>query len=427
MSNSRSREVRRLEDQCARARNVVADLFCESVVTFDDDPSLVAWGQYLDLRRRRLSRQYGIYGIASGMQVLAWHEADVHRALLERAARTLPLHVDKACPEGEGVRRYFTEKGDLNVVYKVAALVDAVRPDSATLSGSHPAVVRLLDMRHPGGGWSEFRSVGLDHLHGPKVHATACALLALSRFTDIRDGVECREAAEWLARHADPDVLSIATLAMCSMVLRSYADSDGVSRRVDAAACGCLRAVLEWATRSAPEDVLRALEATEYLLPKPDMVPPLDNERHEFTFLIYSPHCLAALTLMRTPTAARDPHARRFVLEVVRVVAKRICDSGSFIAAGRTVVSSVEHMWIYRLLREFQHWDPYPSRFTVLLDWLTRLLRPSRWVTMGALSVAAWVLLSQSGSILSGLLLTALTTVLLTVVTTLIYDDIFYR
>lgn len=426
-----SREIAQLLRKCVLARNVIAQAFVDSVVNPSEEGQLAAWGQYLDLRQRGISRQYGIYGTTAGIQVLAMHDAQVHAELVSTAEAILPLTgSDTSDTEARKIRDYFTQK-DLQVTYKVTALVDAIRPDLESLQGRHPAIERLLEMRHRGGGWPDFRSASLDGFHGPKVHATAVALLSLSRFPDVRASDDCREAVEWLARHVEPDFCSIATLAICYLAFIRCASGDNASKEVHSALARCGRAVLGWAAKSAPEDVRRALEATEYLLPKhDDGAPaklPLGNKDHDFRFLLYSPHCLAALALMEMRPRSAGPRVRRYVIGVVSEVASRTCDTGSFIAAGRSAVSSVEHLWIYRTLREFQDWCEQVGPVQVLRDWVWRLAAPRRWVTITACVLAAWVILSQSASLVAGIVLTAITTVSLTVLSTVVYDEIFGR
>jgi hypothetical protein len=345
--------VRQLANQ---ARNTIVERFLKAQVRPKGHQHLVAWGQYLDLQQIRLSDQFGIYGTSAGVQVLALHD-ELHNDLWRKALRILPMERsvnsgDPADAPADLVRRYFVEKNDLKVVHKVAALVDVVSPGVDVVPGrSYYVVERLLALRLRGGGWPDLRTRTLESYTTSKVHATACALFALARLPDVRSGPEWHEAVTWLARNLTADLQSIATLSICVLALSAGpASPDPVSENLRAT---CLQAVREWSERAAPKDVLRALEATEYLVPGRDSRAPLAD--HEFTFLLYSPHCLAALALLRSDLSREDVLSD-YVIEVVRVVAQTVCQRQAFVAAGRTLVSSVEHLWIYRLLHAFESW-----------------------------------------------------------------------
>jgi hypothetical protein len=174
--------------------------------------------------------------------------------------------------------------------------------------------------------------------------------------------------------------------------------------------------------RAAAADVRRALEATEYFVPpKHKLRPPLVNDDHKFMFLLYSPHCLAALALMRPPVGVElSTRSRRFVIDVVRTVADGIRERGSFTAAGRTVISSVEHLWLYRLLTAFQRWHPRVSRRSAWADWMNRRPVP-RWGSLAVAAAAVVAVWAYSGSVLAAAA-SAVVAVLVNLVTNLIWS-----
>jgi hypothetical protein len=83
------RALHDVKESCLLARNAIAKLFVDNVVRPRADVRMVAWGQYLDLQRRGLSKQYGIYATSAGVQVLGMHGRDIHSELLEAAYRSL--------------------------------------------------------------------------------------------------------------------------------------------------------------------------------------------------------------------------------------------------------------------------------------------------------------------------------------------------
>jgi hypothetical protein len=421
----RAEEVERLKSSCRDARNIIAEMFVSTIARPNGAGSLVAWGQYLDLRRRNLSQQYGIYGTSSGLQVLAMHDPTVYRTIIEAAAGTLPLVAANVSDVARPIHQYFLDKGDLNVVYKVAALADAVRPDLDDVPDPHDVVRALLDLRTQGGGWGYFRRPELDEFQSPNVHATSTALLALGRFSIFRASPDRTEALTWLARNVNTSSLSISTLSMILLALELLSDVESEPPDIAGLRRNCRSVVTNWARRSAAEDTKRTIEATEYLIPKPRADTPLDNYEHEFVFMVYLPHCLAALALMKVGNI-RDRHVRRYIVSVVRIVADHICSARSFVAAGRNLESSVEHLWIYRLLREFERFQPYEKITDVVWDWVREAFTRRQVLVTLTIIFALYGILTKFAPLAVALLVVpVIVTFMINIVSMRFYEDMF--
>ncbi len=376
-----------LQDRCRKACARLAQQYLERAVRPPEDPELRAWGQYLFSVRREfdpeLGAQYGIFGTAAGVEVLATEGAGKFGPVLLRACKVLPAvpapqaarvvpgpgvapRTDTTTAGDSGgttdIHRRFTVKGDLLVTAKLCALLDAAVAvaSGVDLRGSlacDPALVagELLSLRSPEAGWPDHGGPEGEYRE-PNAHATAIALLSLSRTRSLDDeqmaGTE--EAIAWLdGPAAGLQDQAVATLAMAHMAVAAlrdrYQDPKAVSAHHSAVLNTCRQGLLDWIRTTRPAEVRRSLEGTEFRLP-----PSADKEPGrgpDFDFLLYLPHCLVALACVASPELLRNGRARRFALGVAGVVAEEAIAKGYFVAAGRGLVATVEHLWLYRLLR----------------------------------------------------------------------------
>jgi hypothetical protein len=398
-----TREIRQLREACAKSRQLIADKFLNNVVTPSSNSALRAWGQYLELRGRGIrpvSTQFGIYGTSAGVQVLSLMSPATYQQIIDAASGTLPL-IAATVSDGS-IYDYFQSKGDLCVVYKVAAIVDAYQPGKVDIDDIPASVVELLSLRRDGVGWPDFLKHGLEEFQDASAHATATALLSLTRFTKVRAGQAFREAVAWL-ENVDVNSLSIATLSLILLALHSAGGAETRTRGTDELMKKCRSVLVSWASRAVPEDVRRSIEALEYLLPKPSITTPLDESEQEFTFLLYMPHCLAAIALMAEGGDRHRYRVRRYLISVVREITQRMAQRGSFVVAGRNLVSAVESLWIFRLLARFEKYEPFSSYGGAMSDWLMRQVTPKRTAIVLPLAAGASLAAGIAGSWVSSL------------------------
>jgi hypothetical protein len=427
MTRIQAKELVQLKELSRQARIVIAKTFADYPVHPNNNRGLIGWGQYLDLRRKQLSEQFGIYGTSAGLQILSMHNPNLYSELIDGARLILPLVTPQPPDAADDIHDYFRRKGDLQVTYKVAALADAYRPELETVNDTIPVAETLADLRSQGGGWGYFRRPDLDEFEHPNVHATATALLALGRFSTFRESAACSEALDWLADNVDTSALSISTLAIIIMALQLVSGVDEQRMNIRQLRDKCERVVVDWAHRSVPEDTKRIVEATEYMLPKPHADAPLQNIEQEFIFMIYLPHCLAALALAKSKTF-NDGRTRRYVISVARSIATEICTTGAFVAAGRNLMSSVEHLWFYRFLKEFEVYEPYETRGDVVKDWIQRSFHPRRLSTTLAIVLIIFAISNRfAPAAVTLLLLPIAISFVINIASNMVYDDIFHR
>jgi hypothetical protein len=379
---------------------------------------LYAWGQYLEMRgptsEQSLGNQYGIYGTAAGIQILALHSLTRYKTVVSRSARILPLvlrNLDEACMP---IQRKFIAKGDLDVVYKLCALLDVATTLEATSRefdvDRSAAIARLLEIRIPQSGWPDYKSD--DDYLGPNPHATAVALFAISKADLDQDSIDaCREALCWLSDEAAIRKQSVATLSMIIMAIANLNEDRQVASQLSLPQVlslqgKCETAIKEWIQSSSPSEVQRSLEGTEYWLP-PGAPTPNAAAGARFTFLLYIPHCLATLAAISSPRLRKSYSIRQYIFGIISFVTEELANQGCFIAAGRSMVSTVEHLWLYRMLHEFEKQTFYASRLRSFVDTVRNQTR-QRWpiTTAGAI---ATICLVVAASITDGRLQLALT------------------
>lgn len=439
-NKSRVLSIETLRRASETARAAISSKCIGGMIRPPEDPRAYAWGQYLEIRGRSvqigLGKQYGIYGTSAAVQILAMQSSASHRDLILWGSRVLPLVQRASDATYHQLHEKFEKKGDLSTVYKLCSLLDAATV-LEPLSGSdgfeidRAGILReLLNMRLPDAGWPDFKS-DTSEWQGPNTHATAVALLALSKgVLSVETEAACRESLTWFCEQP-LEKQSIATLSMLTM---TYANLTSTSASTSQFLQGRLRTlyrrceglVNEWVNASFPDEVQRSLEGIEYWLP-----PAAAKERNamgvNFTFLLYLPHVLAASAVLASPRLRNRYICRQYVLGVVDRVATELNSQGCFIAAGRSMVSTVEHLWLYRLLHDFEARALYSGKMQAFFDHL-RYHATRRWpiaILVSMLTVAlavATALASGEAQVALGAVSAIVLTIVATILTTLLID-----
>jgi hypothetical protein len=392
----------------SNARAAIVAKCRRGIVHPGDNEAVCAWGQYLEIRghpvQQPLSNQYGIYGTSAAVQMLAMHGGN--RNLVLSGSRVLPLVLSDPDGINASLHDRFVRKQDLLVIFKLASLLDAANclEEFGVPEGHHvdkPALVRsLLALRRQSEGWPDYKS---DHeWQGSNTHATAVAVLALSKRDMMPEALSaCREAFEWFYNDEPLAKQSVATLSMLTMAMASPSLGMKAKRKgsipgnIVALQKECERLVCDWIGNNAPTEVQRSLDGTEYWLP-PNSTTERNADGGRFTFLLYLPHILVSLAVFSSPRLRSTYAARRFVLAVVHRVTREINQQGCFIAAGRSMVSTVEHLWLYRLLHEFETKGLYDHEIVLIIDHI-RLFARRRWPTTALALLLVLALAVASG------------------------------
>lgn len=336
--------VRRLQGKANEAKRKIGELFTGALITIDREGC--GWGQFLD--ERRTNDQHGIYGTSSGVQVLTLLGYPETNEIMVGASKVLQR-------AREQDSRFF-RKGDLSVIYKICHLADAAHPGYEETDDD--VMEEIVDKMLPGQGWGEYFSTA-DRDPEPKVISTALALLSLRRYRPFRSDPKCRQAVQWLCSNIGDNPpqrlweLGISVLALCE-----YRDV-GVH-------ITNFRSTLETCEERLIQ-LTRVRKKTQIGL----------SEAHNYSvswggcrvnrYLWFLPDCIAALAFLRLDCPLR---ARSYLLRVVDYFASKVVENG-FAGAVSGRLSSVDHLWIFRLLNEFASRSPDtlvpPSNFRWLV------------------------------------------------------------
>ena len=388
-----------LARRLAGAKHAIASKVCR----FHDKDASPGWGQYLN-DHRNTKVHTGIFGTTAALEILAETDRAEYAADIESALPTLPLLVDGDAGEGtiaREIRDKYIGKDDLAVTHKVAALLDAAlsleRSGHTAVRASdsvRSAVESLLSLRPSQTGWPDCSMPNL----GSSKHATAAALLSLSRVTDeqSRDGIATalRETVK-VYDHSDFPNLGISTTAMLLMALSNFEENGHFRDELvlwSEIKSAAEASVLAWIITAPSSGVRRTLEATEYASPdkaEADNAPA--NGR--WSFLLYLPHVVAAQAVLMSPTLREDRRARVFVLGVLSILTDSLIVTGQFVPGGRSLISTVEQLWIFRLLVVFEksHKTLYSRRW--LRTWDEFALRGFGAKTMAVIPAVVAVVL----------------------------------
>lgn len=361
-----------LQERVGEAQRRIVELFQNGQITMSQ--GLKAWGQFLDSSRD--NTQHGIYGTSAGVQVLT---QDGLGAVVQNSADFLQDQFTDPLSE-------FSRKGDFSITYKLCYVAEAYDVTATDIDPSVAVMDALIARRIPKQGWGDFYSSADACDLYASILATAASLLALSRYTQFRASKECKEAVLWLAARATqdgdrrPHEMALAALALAEQKRLGPAIVG-----LDEAVAVLERKLSNWSA-AAKKDGLDLSETHHFSIQ-------FDGRRTN-KYLFFIPHCLVALALLRLRSRSRV--ARRYVLTAVQYFAERILSASAFKPRTTQKVSSVDHLWIFRLLKEFADRpavEMVPSR---LLQWSAAPRWAQYALTLGTLALGVTAALSAT-------------------------------
>ena len=116
-------------------------------------------------------------------------------------------------------------------------------------------------------------------------------------------------------------------------------------------------------------------------------------------YLFFLPDCLAALAFLKWESPKR---ARRYVLNVVNFFAKEVIEKNGFLSVSRNHACTVDHLWIYRLLREVESKEvrdllPQPYYVWSTMPFLARILTSLVFLIVGCIGFYYTLLAREPG------------------------------
>jgi hypothetical protein len=293
-----------------------------------------AWGQFFEDVREH--KQYGVYGTGAGIQVLLMAGHGSQHRYIVGARKVLVEAFTNHTPEN----RFFSQH-HFDRLYKLSSLVEQECADHDRVEALSPAIEELISRILPDHGWGDFYNSESDKDVESKITPTASALLALRKYRGFRESSACEDAVACLCRRLREKARpALYELALGSLALIEYASVKERVSDYDVTKNSTQQRLMRWVKgRKAIE--LGADESRHYPTS-------LDGTRGN-EYLFFLPDCLAALVLLKSGSPTRT---RRYVLEVTRFFVKQIIEKGGFLSVSRNKVSTVDHLWIYRLLKE---------------------------------------------------------------------------
>lgn len=385
-------------EQARQARGAIESLFVNDVIAQSD--SMWAWGQFF--RDTREHKQYGIYGTSAGTQVLILAGHGPGNPYVLGARKLLQESYTSRDPNNRFYKDHHYDR-----IYKLTSLIESESADQQTIAEPSAAMQDVINRLLPEQGWGEFRNSDLDKDVESRITSTSVALLALRKYRKFRATPECEKAISWLCRRlTEKATPAIYELALGTLALIEYRPlSDRIST-LDETITLSTNQLAEWA-RSRKHVLLGADESHHYATSS-------DGSRGN-RYLFFLPDCLAALAFLRLGCPQRT---RSYVLNVVQFFVKSIIDKGGFRSVSRNHFCTVDHLWIYRLLIEFESKQaitllPQPFYFWAAMPTLAKLI-----TALGFLAVGVMGLYFNLSAALSGYRMSIWKSVFFTVLST---------
>ena len=319
-----------LSKRAVESQRRLTELVERSAVPID---GYVAWGQFLDAPRK--AGQYGLYGTSAAIQVLAASGHSANSPLISKALAALPEI------EANRQNKILYDETDLLITFKEAAILEAAQPDKVQFVNKEPIETILLNQLIDRHGWGNYSDAN-DQDDSPRLLPTAHALIALRRSRDFRGSEVCETILAWLCDSAISQTsMAIHEAAMVLLTLIEY-ESPGVKlASFQPAYQHILSQIISW-TRTRPKSSIGETTSYHYWVRSKD-------QQHNH-YVYYVPDILVALALLR----AGNPKAGRSqVTRVVDNTCSEIFSSGGFQAKASQRIATVDQMWAYRLLGQF--------------------------------------------------------------------------
>nr|VFK16025.1 MAG: hypothetical protein BECKLFY1418C_GA0070996_10204 [Candidatus Kentron sp. LFY] len=201
-----------------------------------------------------------------------------------------------------------------------------------------------------GGGWSDFRH---QVEKNPSIIATSTALLSLEKDNEFRNSDNCKNSLKWLADRVDDiriDRASIIEFSLAALALTKYRkkmeeESVGLEDNYNRAISSCEDAMLKW------------IKNRNSMIFGYSMVHCFSTEGYEsgVKHMFFLPDCIVALALLRIRAHRSKPYeAIPCIVEVVTYYLEFFKGkSEGFCCSTTGKISTVDHLWIYRLFKEF--------------------------------------------------------------------------
>lgn len=373
--------VKHLKDRAKQSQGQIQNLFIRNVIQLPGNKR--AWGQFFNEN----SGQYGIYGTSAGLQVLLQAGYSSEDDFVRGSSQVL----EEAWSDQRNSNRFF-KKRDTALIYKLAYLAEACAPSLPVVNESCSPMDELIKRCLPSGGWGEFYYSETDRDGEPKIISTAVVLLALSRYRPFSAKEECEKSLHWLCRRLlESHNRGTYEIALASLALIEYDFMKVKVSEWEDASKYCRKFLLDW-LKHRTASLLGIQENHHYISSS-------DGSRGN-KYLFFLPHCLVAINLIKW---GPPPNYRRYVLKVISFFTSQVLEKNGFAPDSRRQISTVDHLWIFRLLKEFEAAPiekllPQPFYVWSAASRQLRALLMILFLAIGIIAVYIGVMLKNAGS-----------------------------
>ena len=319
------KNIERLQKDAISAKGHITKLFLDWSVDLSGGKK--AWGQFLD--KPRDNTQYGIYGTSAAVQVLGGADTSKDHEAIKGALR----YIYGILEEDDNEDRY--------LLFKLAYIADLMA--FYDNGNGYNKVADILKSRILGNrGWGYYFVNSEVKDPSPNIVATAAAMLALRNDTSFRRDSRCREIISWLCDKVSSNgFYKDFEIAIAGLALLEYKEQGEAIAKYENSISECSNTMLIRSKRNKTLGIDN-LEILFYTV----RLSELNIRTH---YLFFQPNCLMALYFLRYRPPKRS---RPFILRVVEFYMNEVINGGFRLEeTGR--VSSVDHLWIYRLLDEY--------------------------------------------------------------------------
>ena len=319
-------KITRLQSEARAKLGIIGDLFTQrGKRALSEEGRGYAWGQFLDGARD--DSQTGLYGTSAGIQALALTDSGAHSALIQSALATVNRDVETR----------YSQAGDTGVLYKLCHLIEATSAVHRYVTDMDPFAETLAKSALDNGGWAEYKSEGREAAKA-KPLPTMTALLVLQKYPTFRNREECIHSLRRLCAMEDQRLYNtLYELSLSALTLYAYREMAGEVRGYQQALDSVGKRLTDAVIHRKPQ-YFGYPEVYHYTL-----------NHKENRYIWFLSDCIAAFVLLRLGNPMRT---RMWVLEVVKFFVEKTTPSG-FASETTRRVSSLDQLWIARLLREF--------------------------------------------------------------------------
>lgn len=374
------KKLKHLKEQVDEARYNIHELFFNEA--YSPEKNRFAWGQFLDEPRNR--KQAGIYGTSSGLQVLVSYD---HRSSSTKIIGAINYLKDAI--DNDDKNNVFRNKGDLNLIYKLTYIADAIQPCNTEINNDYLIYVTdttrfcsneikdvcsrcrpfiyIINNMQVGGGWTDNYIPEPEKNIQPSIIATATALLTLRRYQPFLLMDKCKTSIRWLNGKVKIKKEKMRTfeLALTTLVFINYEFiiaknriNNGEDKKLESdyklVKEICLKEIYK-RVKSRKKYFYFTTEVYSFSTGQCDQ-----GVKH----LFFLSDCLLALACLNLKQEI--PYfIQRYIQRTIRYYTTQIIKESKKGFAPYTTdrISTVDHLWIYRLLDKFKSVNKEPAIF----------------------------------------------------------------